>query len=111
MLPLLTTYPIPAHERNEWILARRGSRNAVDPRVPYAYLVEDERTATGEIVPTATIFLTNRECPLRCLMCDLWRNTTTETVPAGAIPGQIDYALERLPSYNHAIAITTRFLF
>jgi archaeosine synthase beta-subunit len=66
--------------------------------LPYAYLVEDERTAAGEIVPTATIFLTNRECPWRCLMCDLWRNTITETVPAGAIPQQIDYALERLPA-------------
>jgi radical SAM enzyme (TIGR01210 family) len=95
MLPLLTTYPKTAHERDEWILARRGSRNAADPRVPYAYLVEDERTATGEIVHTATIFLTNRECPWRCLMCDLWRNTIAETVPAGAIPQQIDYALER----------------
>jgi radical SAM enzyme (TIGR01210 family) len=31
-------------------------------------------------------------------MCDLWRNTLTETVPAGAIPEQIDYALSQLPS-------------
>jgi hypothetical protein len=31
-------------------------------------------------------------------MCDLWRHTLTETVPAGAIPRQIDYALERLPA-------------
>ena len=30
-------------------------------------------------------------------MCDLWRNTLTETVPTGAIPAQIDYALQRLP--------------
>ena len=44
----------------------------------------------------ATVFLTNRECPWRCVMCDLWRNTLTETVPVGAIPEQIDYALERL---------------
>jgi hypothetical protein len=29
-------------------------------------------------------------------MCDLWRNTLTESVPAGAIPLQIDYALQRL---------------
>jgi hypothetical protein len=58
--------------------------------------VEDERAASGEIVPVATIFLTNRECPWRCLMCDLWRNTLTETVPVGAIPAQIDYALQRL---------------
>jgi Predicted Fe-S oxidoreductase len=30
-------------------------------------------------------------------MCDLWRNTLTEKVPAGAIPQQIDYALAQLP--------------
>ncbi len=47
--------------------------------------------------PVATVFLTNRECPFRCLMCDLWRNTLTETVPVGAIPAQIDHALLRLP--------------
>ncbi len=49
------------------------------------------------MLPTATIFLTNRECPWRCLMCDLWRNTTEESVPAGAIPEQIRHALDRLP--------------
>jgi archaeosine synthase beta-subunit len=45
----------------------------------------------------ATVFLTNRECPWHCLMCDLWRNTLMATVPAGAVVGQIDYALSRLP--------------
>jgi radical SAM enzyme (TIGR01210 family) len=60
-------------------------------------MVEDERTGAGEIVPTATVFLTNRECPWRCLMCDLWRNTITEAAPAGAIPQQIEYALGRMP--------------
>lgn len=30
-------------------------------------------------------------------MCDLWRHTLHETVPVGAIPAQIDYALARLP--------------
>jgi len=97
MLALPSAYPQAARERDEWILAGRGARNTVDSRVPYAYLVEDERNAAGEIAPTATIFLTNRECPWRCLMCDLWRNTIPDTVPAGAIPQQIDYALKRLP--------------
>jgi hypothetical protein len=68
----------------------------LDPRRPSAYLLEEECSATREIVPVATVFLTNRECPWRCLMCDLWRNTLTETVPPGAIPEQIDYALARL---------------
>jgi hypothetical protein len=49
------------------------------------------------VEPVATVFLTNKECPFRCVMCDLWRNTVTESVPAGAIPAQIDHALRQLP--------------
>jgi hypothetical protein len=98
MFPLLSSYPSTARERDAWIVAHRGKRNNVDPRQPNAFFVEDERGATGEIMPTATVFLTNRECPWRCVMCDLWRNTLTETVPPGAIPQQIDYALLRLPA-------------
>ena len=93
---LATSYPGNAADRDAWVLSRRPSRNLVDPFQPYAFLVEDERAATGEILPVATVFLTNRECPWRCLMCDLWRNTLEENVPIGAIPAQIEYALQRL---------------
>lgn len=85
-----------SRERDEWILARRGPRNMVDARRPYASLWEVERSEAGEVLPVATIFLVNRECPWRCLMCDLWQNTLTESVPPGAIPEQIDFALARL---------------
>ena len=91
-----TIYPTTARDRDRWILARRGARSAVDPRRPYAWLIEDERAESGEVVPVATVFLTNRECPWRCVMCDLWKNTLSEPVPAGAIPAQIDFALEKL---------------
>jgi radical SAM enzyme (TIGR01210 family) len=91
-------YPEAAAERDRWILARRGQRAELDPRRPSAFFVEDERAKDGEVVPVATVFLTNRECPWRCLMCDLWKNTLAESVPAGAIPEQIDYALARLPA-------------
>jgi radical SAM enzyme (TIGR01210 family) len=94
--PSLTSFPVSAAERDAWILSRRPERNFVNPLQPYLFFVEDERAASGEVVPVATIFLANRECPWRCLMCDLWRNTLTESVPVGAIPTQIDYALERL---------------
>ena len=30
-------------------------------------------------------------------MCDLWRHTLDEPTPDGAIPKQIEFALERLP--------------
>lgn len=83
------------------IRAARPPRNAVDPSRPYAFLVEPEPTAGGVVEDVATLFLTNRECPFRCLMCDLWKNTLTERVPVGAIPAQIDFALARLPPARH----------
>ena len=92
------SYPRSAAERDRWILSRRGARNVVEVSRPYGFLTEPERAESGEVVPVATIFLTNRECPWRCLMCDLWKNTLTETVPAGAIPAQIDFALAQLPA-------------
>jgi radical SAM enzyme (TIGR01210 family) len=98
---MLPSFPASAAERDAWIISRRPERNSVDPLRPYLFLVEDERAAAGEVVPVATVFLTNRECPWRCLMCDLWRNTLTESVPAGAIPTQIDYALQRLEPARH----------
>lgn len=90
-------YPETRAEQDAWIIARRGPRNVLDPLRPWAFFVEDERSASGDVVPVATVFLTNRECPWRCLMCDLWRNTLTGETPAGAIPAQIDYALKRMP--------------
>ena len=63
---------------------------------PQQFFLERERSDSGEVVSVATVFLTNRECPWRCIYCDLWKNTTTETVPLGAIPAQIDFALEQL---------------
>jgi radical SAM enzyme (TIGR01210 family) len=83
------------------IIAARPARNTVDPSRPYAFLVEPERTADGCVEDVVTIFLTNRECPFKCLMCDLWKNTTETSVPAGAIPQQLDYALARLPPASH----------
>lgn len=83
------------------IIAARPPKNAVDSGRPYAFLVEPERTAAGRIEDVATIFLTNRECPFRCLYCDLWKNTTDQRVPLGAIPAQIDFALQRLPPARH----------
>jgi radical SAM enzyme (TIGR01210 family) len=83
------------------IIDARGARNGVDPWTPYHFLNEPEHSAAGVVEDVSTIFLTNRECPFRCLMCDLWKNTTTSTVPLGAIPAQIDFALSRLPPAKH----------
>ncbi len=93
----MTTYPEHPAERTRWILERRGPKNALDPLRPYAFLWEEEAGPHGEPISTATVFLTNRECPYRCLMCDLWQNTLDARVPSGALAAQIRHALERLP--------------
>jgi len=81
---------------DRFVLKHRRAKIALDPHRAHASLWEEEPDASGALVPTAVIFLTNRECPFRCVMCDLWTNTLDETVPAGAIPGQIRHALSRL---------------
>lgn len=83
------------------ILAARPARAALDPYQPYACFVEPEHSRHGRVEDVATLFLTNRECPFRCLMCDLWKHTLEDTVPLGAIPAQIDFALSRLPPARH----------
>lgn len=83
------------------IVSLRGNKNSVDPQKPYGWLVEQERTITGKIEETGIIFLTNRECPFHCLMCDLWKNTTDEPVAVGAIPYQIEWALRQMPDIKH----------
>ncbi len=95
---VLTVYPEQPAERDRWILARRPDRASLDPRRPYAFFAEEECAADGTVIPGAAVFLTNRECPWRCVMCDLWKNTLAESVPIGAIPAQIDFALARLPA-------------
>lgn len=82
---------------DKWIRSQRGNKIRVDPNRPYHCAVERERTSKGEVVDVATIFLTNRECGYTCLMCDLWKHTTDVTVPPGAIPAQIEWALGQLP--------------
>lgn len=86
---------------NQWVTSHRGKKNPVDPYRPYGFFVEKERTGSGLIEDVSTILLTNNECPFRCLMCDLWKNTTDKPVPNGAIPEQIKFALSRLPPAKH----------
>jgi archaeosine synthase beta-subunit len=95
---LTSFYPASNLKRDQWVLERRAGRETLDPQKPYLFFVEQELSASGKILPVATILLTNRECPWRCVMCDLWRNTLTASVPPGAIPAQIDFALSQLPA-------------
>jgi radical SAM enzyme (TIGR01210 family) len=86
---------------NEWIRSLRSEKNRADPRKPYACLIEKEQISSGTVEDVATIFLTNKECPFTCLMCDLWKNTTDHRVPPGAIPDQIEWALGQMLATRH----------
>jgi radical SAM enzyme (TIGR01210 family) len=97
---MLSTNEPPTYD-DARILALRGPRPPVDPWRPHAFFVEPEHTAEGVVEDVATVFLTNRECPFRCLMCDLWKYTTEQRVPDGAIPAQIALALSQLPAARH----------
>ena len=84
----------------DWITKNRPGRNKVDEFEPYAWIVEKERSNSGLLEDTGIIFLTNKECSFTCLMCDLWKNTTLTSVPAGAIPEQIRSGLKHMPEVS-----------
>lgn len=79
------------------ILELRPAKENLDPSKPYHYLNEQEIDAQGNLRKVNTLFLTNKECPFKCTMCDLWKHTLDGPTPQGAIPEQISYALNRLP--------------
>lgn len=73
------------------------SKPVLDPARAYAAIAEEELDASGALAPTSVIFLTNKECPFRCVMCDLWVNTLDARIAPGLIPVQIRAALATLP--------------
>jgi radical SAM enzyme (TIGR01210 family) len=83
----------PARSRSAWILAQRpAGRASPDPWAPHGIFLEKERLDSGVVVDSGVVLLTNKECPWRCLMCDLWKGTTKEKVPSGAVPHQVSLA-------------------
>ena len=82
---------------DRFVLQHRGPKHLVQSDRAYAALHEEEPGADGALISTAVIFLTNRECPFRCVMCDLWTNTLDVTVERGQIPSQIRRAIAALP--------------
>jgi len=92
----MSAYPAGAIERDRFILERRPPRPAHDPWRAHGVIVEDERIADGTPARVATVFLTGRECPWRCLMCDLWQFSTTDGTPHGALPIQVADARRKI---------------
>ncbi|CAN5441309.1 Fe-S oxidoreductase [soil metagenome] len=76
----------------------RPPKRTVDPFRPYGWLNEHEPGIDGDLKSINTLFLTNKECSFKCVMCDLWKDTIDSPTPNGAIPEQIRFGLDRLPS-------------
>lgn len=95
---MIAPYPSTRALRDRFVLERRGERLPREPFKQPRVVVEPERDARGQIVDVATLFLTGRECPWRCVMCDLWRHASPEDTAPGAIPLQIRRAVAGLES-------------
>jgi radical SAM enzyme (TIGR01210 family) len=96
MPSLSDTGKIPGAPLGPWVESLRGPRPALDPGHPAGWQVELEPSADGSSAPVLTVFLTNRECPWRCVFCDLWQHALPSDVPGvapGDIPRQIETAL------------------
>lgn len=78
-------------------ISHRGPKAVLDPARAYAAVHEEELDASGALAATSVVFLTNKECPFRCVMCDLWVNTLDTRIEPGLIPAQIEAALASLP--------------
>lgn len=90
-------YPGTGSGRSRWIEGLRPPRGGVDLSRPAGAFVEEERAPDGELVPVATLLLSGAECPWRCLMCDLWKQTVPGPTPPGLLVRQIDASLAALP--------------
>jgi archaeosine synthase beta-subunit len=86
-------YPQDRAGRDQWIRDRRGPRPEGDVRRAQSWFIEPERSANGRVRPVLTALLRSRECPWRCLMCDLWKFTVTRSIPPGAIAAQLEQVL------------------
>lgn len=102
--PAVDGYPASAAGRDRFVLERRGPRTPRDQWHPHGVFVEDERAADGRPARIATVLLTGRECPWRCTMCDLWRDTIDTDTPRGTIPAQI--AAARMATRGDGAAVS-----
>ena len=59
--------------------------------------MEEERSLNG-VERAVTVFLAGAECPFTCSFCDLWRWTLDGPTPPGALPTQLERALQSLVS-------------
>jgi len=101
----IAAYPAGRAARDRFVLDRRGPRPVHDSWAPPRVVVDPEPDGHGRRVDVATVFLTGRECPWHCAMCDLWQHTIAEDTPAGAIARQVETAVGTLDPSVRAIKL------
>jgi len=78
------------------ILRRRGPKEVVDPWAIPTVVTDQEPDGSGNVRSASSVFLIGKECPFRCLMCDLWQQTLDVPTPTGALVRQLDLALSQI---------------
>jgi radical SAM enzyme (TIGR01210 family) len=98
----------PVHRQR--ILQARRAKGFVSPDRAHAFWNEQEcwqrllsptdTQLLSTLVDVTTMILVGAECRFACTMCDLWQHTLDHATPRGAIPRQIDVALQASPPAN-----------
>ena len=83
------------------VLDARGPKNNIDATRAYGCFNDPEYTRNGNIELHTIILTSNKECSFKCAMCDLWKNTTSDSVKQGVITKQIKDALDSVPWAPH----------
>jgi hypothetical protein len=76
-------------------------KNKLDATKAYGVFSEPELTRNGVVEDHSIILTTNKECPFKCVMCDLWQNTLDYKVDDGVVAKQVRIALKELPAAKH----------
>ena len=76
-------------------------KNTLDESIAYGVFSEPELTRAGVVEDHNIILTTNKECPFKCTMCDLWKNTLDYRVEKGTVAKQVRKALDQLPTAKH----------
>ncbi len=79
-------------------MKRPRPTSSPDPRQPAGWFLEDERSAGGNLRSVLTVLIANRECPWRCVFCDLWQQALEHSLAPGDALAQVDVALAAAPA-------------